>query len=164
MKLTNEEKVKIAKEHLDEGVTLHELAKKHDINVAHIKYFIALYRLHGEDVFLKREWTTIYEREFKLKAIQRYINGKESYRKIALELGFIDPGILRDWVDSYKAKGEAAIQTTRARANYLRHEDRLDKIAEKSLKERLEYLEAENEYLKKSYSLILKRSKRSKKK
>lgn len=72
MKLTNEEKVKIAKEHLDEGVTLHELAKKHDINVAHIKYFIALYRLHGEDVFLKREWTTIYEREFKLKAIQQY--------------------------------------------------------------------------------------------
>jgi len=164
MKLTNDEKVKVAKEHIVDGVTLQELSKKYDMNVSHIKYFVALYRQHGEDVFLKREWTTIYEREFKLTTIKRYLNGKESYRQIALELGFIDPGILRDWVNLYKEKGDSAIQTTRARANYLRHEDRLDKIANESLQERLRYLEAENAYLKKSYALILKRSKRRKKK
>ena len=40
----------------------------------------------------------------------------------------------------------------------------LEKKAYKSLKERLNYLEAENEYLKKLLPLILKKSKQSKKK
>ena len=43
------------------------------------------------------------------------------------------------------------------------HEDRLNKIAVDSLKDRNEYLEAENEYLKKLYSLILEKKKQSKK-
>jgi transposase-like protein len=74
----------------------------------------------------------------------------------------MDPGILRDWVNLYREKGEIAIQTTRARNNYLKHEERLDKIADKSFKDRLEYLEAENAYLKKLYALIQNRSKRTK--
>jgi hypothetical protein len=59
-------------------------------------------------------------------------------------LGLIDPGILRDWVNLYKVKREAAIQTTHGRKSYLNHEENLDQIADKSLKDRLEYLEAEN--------------------
>ncbi len=75
----------------------------------------------------------------------------------------MNPGILCDWVNLYREKGEIAIQTIRARNHYLKHEELLDKIAEKSLKDRLEYLEAENAYLKKFYALIQKRSKRTKK-
>ena len=58
----------------------------------------------------------------------------------------IDPGILRDWVNLYKAKGEAAIQAIHGRKNYLKYEERLDQIADNSLKDRLEYFEAENAY------------------
>jgi thermostable 8-oxoguanine DNA glycosylase len=63
-----------------------------------------------------------------------------------MQLGLIDPGILREWVNLYKAKGVAAIQTTHGRKSYLKHEERLDKIAYKSLKDRLEYVEADNAY------------------
>ena len=55
--------------------------------------------------------------------------------------------------------GEQAIKDTHSRSHYLIHEDRLQVEANKKLLERLEYLEAENEYLKKLYSLILERSK-----
>jgi hypothetical protein len=54
------------------------------------------------------------------------------------------------------------LKTTHARVPYLKHPERLDKIADQSLKKRLEYLEAENAYLKKLYSLIQKRSKATK--
>ena len=96
---------------------------------------------------------TLY-REQKLHAIDRVNNEHISYRQLGLQLGLIDPGILRDWVNLYKAKGEAAIQTTHGRKSYVKHEERLDQIADKSLKDRIEYLEAENSYLKKLFALI----------
>ncbi len=163
MKLSNEEKLKLVLEHLEKGVPLHELAKRYDYDVSNVKYFVGLYRMHGKDVFLNRGETTIYTREQKLNAINRVNKEHISYRQLSLQLGLIDPGILRDWVNLYREKGEAAIQNSHARKSYLKHEERLDKIADKSLKDRLEYLEAENAYLKKLYALIQQRSKRTKK-
>lgn len=163
MRLSNEEKLKLVLEHLEKGVPLHELAQRFQYDVSNVKYFVGLYRMHGKDVFLHRGETTTYTREQKLHAIDRVNKEHISYRQLGLQLGLIDPGILRDWVNLYKAKGEAVIQTTHGRKSYLKHEERLDQIADKSLKDRLEYLEAENAYLKKLYALIQKRSKRTKK-
>ncbi len=163
MKLTNQEKLKMVLEHLNEGIPLHTLADKYQYHVSNVKYFIGLYRMHGENVFLNRSENMIYTRQQKLNAIDRVNKEHISYRQLSLQLGLIDPGILRDWVNLYKTKGEAAIQTTHGRKSYLKHEERLDQIAEKSLQDRLKYLEAENAYLKKLYALIQKRSKRMKK-
>jgi transposase len=163
MKLSNEEKLKMVLEHLEQGVLLYEFAKRYNYDVSNVKYFVGLYRMHGKDVFLNRGETTTYTREQKLHAIHRVNQEHISYRQLGLQLGLIDPGILRDWMNLYREKGEAAIQTTHGRKSYLKHEDRLDKIADKSLKDRLEYLEAENAYLKKLYALMQKRSKRTKK-
>ncbi len=73
-------------------------------------------------------------------------------------MGLSDASIIRDWVRLYDKNGEKGIKDTNSRAHYLLHEYRLDKMALDSLKDRMRYLEAENEYLKKSYSLILERS------
>ena len=81
-----------------------------------------------------------------------------------MDLGLTDHTVLKDWINKYKKDGESAIQTTTGRKNYLLHEERQDKIASDELKERIKYLEAENEYLKKSCSLILERNRQSKKK
>lgn len=74
--------------------------------------------------------------------------GNESLRKIAVDLGLTDYTILKDWVNKYKKSGEDAIQTTSGRRNYLLHKERQDKTASDELKTRIQYLEAENEYLK----------------
>lgn len=163
MKYSNEEKLAIVREHVDQGVTLREINDKYELDITKIKYLAALYRKHGEDVFRKRERLK-YTREYKLTAIHRYLQGRESYYEIGADLGLINPGTLKDWVDMYRSKGEAGVRTTHGRKSYLKHEDRLDKIADDSLKKRLEYLEAENAYLKKLYSLIQKRSRREKRK
>ena len=164
MLVTKETKLKIVKMHLEEGVTLMELSEQFHIHTSNIKYYIDLFRRHGESAFLNDGNLRTYTREYKLKAIKRYMTGRESLRKIAVDLALTDYTVLRDWVNKYKKYGESAIQTTSGRKNYLLHEERQDKIASDELKERIKYLEAENEYLKKSYSLILERGRQTKKK
>ncbi|WP_298035443.1 transposase [uncultured Dysosmobacter sp.] len=110
--------------------------------------------MHGEQIFLNQEELAVYTRETKLRAIHRYLNGNESYRKIALELGLTDANILRDWVSLFKEKGEDAIQDSHRQKNYMLPEDRMNRIADAEIADRIKYLEAENDYLKKLYSLI----------
>ena len=164
MKYSQSQKLKIVKEHIVDGVPLHELETKYNFSCSSIKYQCHLYHLYGEKHFDERTEARTYTREEKLKAIKRVLETGEAVHSVALELELNDPTILRDWIAKYNNDGESAIQDTHSRSHYLVHEDRLDRIAEKSLKDRLQYLEAENEYLKKFYSLTQKRRKQSKKK
>lgn len=164
MRIDNKSKLKMVKEHVYEGITLRELVSTYKLDISTIKYLVELYRRHGEKIFLKREIVTRYDREQKLKAIRRVILNKEVQRQVALDIGLIDPSILRDWIKMYKKGGEEAIRTTYGRKSYELSKDKIKRLEDKKIKDRLEYLEAENEYLKKLYSLSLKRGKTSKKK
>ncbi len=117
-------------EHVEEGIPLKTLADKYQYHLSNIKHFVALYRRHGKGVFVDRGPHILYTREFKLNAIKRAMKEKISYRHLAFELGLIDPQSVRDWLDLYEKKGEAGIQTTHARVPYLKHPERLDKIAD----------------------------------
>ncbi len=160
MKFDKPTKIKIIKEHIEQFVSLNDLKDKYGIGIDHLKYLVALYRKHGEIIF--SDEIQKYSRETKLKAIKRVYEG-ESQRQVSIDIGLPEATILRDWLRKYKKSGEAAIKDSYSRSHYLLHEDRLNKIAVDSLKDRNEYLEAENEYLKKLYSLILEKKKQSKK-
>ena len=164
MRLSRLDKLEIAKKHVDEGIPINELAHIYKCDVARIKYSISLYKLHGEKAFLGGERQNTYTRELKLDAIKQVLSKQISARQLAIKLGLPDDKILGDWVSLYKKFGESAIKDTYSRSHYLKHEERLDYIADKSLKDRLLYLEAENEYLKKLYALTLKEKKLQKKK
>ena len=78
MLITRETKLAIVKKHLEDGVTLKELSEEYGIHSSNIKFYVALYRKHGESVFTNESGTKTYTREYKLKAIKQYINGNES--------------------------------------------------------------------------------------
>lgn len=162
MKLDQKARLRMVKERLLSGLPISETGKKYNYSHSGIKYLCELYRRHGESPFSDDE-TRVYSRKEKLKAIGRVKSG-EPIRQVALGMAMHDPTIVRDWVIKYDSGGEAAIKDTHSRSHYLLHEERLDRVAGKKPMERLEYLEAENAYLKKSYSLILKRSKQRRKK
>ena len=86
-------------------------------------------------------------------AIQQVLSGR-SLRSVSIDLGLIDPAILRDWVKKYKVEGEEAIQDTYPRANYLLKEDRLKSVVDKKIAAENERLRAEIDYLKKSQSSV----------
>lgn len=162
MKLTLQEKLKAAKEHVDDKLTLNEVSKKYKLDPARLKYYVKLYKAYGDKPFLDANHL-IYTRETKLKMIKRYLEGESAY-KLSFELGTPDRKVVGEWAALYKAKGEAAIKTTNRRKTYLLKNERERVTAHKRLVNRNNYLEAENEVLKKWYSLILQRSELSKKK
>lgn len=162
MKLTLQTKLKAARDHVDNKLTIKEVCKKYNIDPSRIKYYSSLYKLHGETPFHGAE-RLVYTRETKLRMIKRCLAGESAY-SLCLELGFTDRKVISEWVALYKAKGEKAIQTTARRKQYLLSDEREKLKAHKRLVCRNNYLEAENEVLKKWYSLILQRSELSEKK
>lgn len=156
MKLDQKTKLAMVKDHLENGLTIEETRKKYNYSKTGIKYLCQLYREYGNEAFNSK--ITTYSRETKLKIIKRVLNDKEAIRPIAIEYGLKDPTIIRDWIAKYKKGGEAAIQDTHSRHNYKLHNDKILEKEHKKLLEDLKRTKAENEYLKKLYSLILKRS------
>jgi transposase len=56
---------------------------------------------------MNKRLRTFYPAEFKVQAVQRAKAGDRSVRSLEQELG-LSPNLLRQWVQQYDAKGEAA--------------------------------------------------------
>ena len=164
MKNSRETRLKAVKEHLDDGLTIKEVSLKYNIDPGRIKFYVALYRRWGEKPFLKSlSGKQVFTREQKLEMVKRNLDGESAY-SLALELGSTDQTVVRDWTRLYLKGGENALKTTKSRKNYVLKDERAHIKAHKKILKRNEYLEAENEVLKKWYTLILQRSEQSKKK
>ena len=162
MKLTLQTKLKIAQDHVDKKMTIKEVSEKYHMDQPRVKFYSSLYKRHGEAPFKGAE-RLVYTRDKKLEMIKRCLAGESAY-SLCLELGSTDRKVISEWVSLYKEKGEEAIQTTARRKPYLLTDEREKLKAQKKLVARNNYLEAENEVLKKWYSLILQRSELSEKK
>ena len=161
MKLTLEEKLENVKRHLFDDVPIWEIKKKYGQDPSSLKYCIVLFKRYGDKAFKTKFQRKKYSRELKLKVIHQHFAEGKSFRSIALDLMLTDPRIVADWVEKYIKEGEEGIQDTYPREAYN------DKVFEKEYKKLLEDLtrtKAENEYLKKSFPQVLKRSKQSRKK
>ena len=164
MKYTLEEKLKMAKLHIEDGVPYQKISDDFNYSLTRVKYLCSLYRRHGEKPFKKNENRVTYTRELKLETIHDILTNGKSCNSKAMELMLTDPTIVKDWVRLYQEKGEEAIKDTYSREAYKHHDDKVLEKEYKKLLEDLERTKAENEYLKKSFPLALERSKRSKKK
>lgn len=156
MRLTLEEKLKMCEEHVLNKKSLSHISEDNgNYDIGNLKYLINLYKKFGKDVFLNRE-DKIYYRDTKLLAISRVLKNGESIRSVSLDLGLLDPTILGGWLKIYRAKGEAWIEDTYPRKNYVLKDERAKIIVDKKLIEENQRLRAEIEYLKKSQSLTQK--------
>ncbi|AIG24649.1 transposase [Brevibacillus laterosporus] len=88
-----------------------------------------------------------YSKDFKLKAVQLYLNGEQGYKTLTRDLGISDPSILRGWVNHYRKEGIQGLDENRGRTkNPLRGRPR---TRPESMEEEIVRLRAENEFLKK---------------
>ena len=62
MDLTLEEKLKLAKTHVDDGIPLHEMRAKYNYDLSNFKYFWILYKRYGEKAFENHGQRIIYTR------------------------------------------------------------------------------------------------------
>ena len=163
MKFDPKKWLKIVHMHLDDGVPMTTLSEKFNVDLAKVKYRVKLYLMHGEFPFSEKQESRIYTREEKLEVIKIVLSGQKSGRQIALEKAIPNPHTVHDWIIKYRKEGERAIQVSRGRKQYMLHKDRQAYLADKELKARCKHLEDENEFLKKSLALALKKDKRLRK-
>ena len=152
--------LKYVKMYVKDGIPMTKLAEKYKFSVSHLKHKVNLYQLHGETPFTDEQAKRVYTREEKLKAIKTVLSGEKSGRQMAAELGIPDSDTVNDWIHLYKTKGEDAIQNSRGRKKYMLHADRQKYLANRELTARCKHLEEENEILKKSLALAIKKDKR----
>ena len=87
MRITNNEKLKMVLEHIVDGKSLSHICERYNYrDISKLKYWINLYKQHGEKVFINRE-TGIYKRDTKLLAINRV----QKYNFLMNKLPFLTP-------------------------------------------------------------------------
>jgi len=164
MRLSLDERLKVAKLHINEDVSYAELAKTYKVDPGRVKYWVSMYQRWGEKAFKKDFQKVEFSRQLKIETIHEILSKKVSCRQKAIDLMITDPSTVSDWVKLFQKYGEEAIKDTHSREAYKKHDERVLETEYKKLLEDLERTKAENEYLKKSFPQVLERSKRSNKK
>ena len=166
-KLTREQKVEIY-EKRKLGKTTGSLAIEYGINKKNIKYLVRLIDHHGTGI-LRNNMYRYYSPEFKREVINRILINSESIHAVAIELGLSSDGIVYNWIKKYKNNGYNVIEQKRGRPSMTKPKIKSTKplsVEEEleALKKRSQYLETENEYLKKLNAVVKQRAEHEKKK
>lgn len=147
------------------GHSYKQTAKQFNLSTDSIvEQWVKLYQTHGIDGIKRRSTKAVYDTDFKLNAIKQIQNGK-SLTQLSIELNLPQPALLSNWLKSYqtfgimglepKPKGRKAVSNSNKKNKQTNSSKAQIKDNEyKQLLRRLEYLEAENAYLKKLDALI----------
>lgn len=170
MKFTIEDKLKII-ELREQGMGYSAIAKQFDVQYSTIRRMLSRYELHGLEGIKHPFKNRKYSAEFKLEVINRAYQG-ESKSSLSFEYNLPGECIIISWMKKYeelgynglegRPRGRLKIMTKEEKKNTpLTNEEREEFD---QLKKKLEYLEMENEVLKKLDALVKERLKQQGKK
>lgn len=105
----------------------------------------------GGDFFMAKKGQTFrtYSEEFKIKAVEAYLNGEGSYISLAKDLGIRNASQLKTWVRKY----QSGCPLRDSRGMYSEENPLIGRPKKKfeSIEQELEYYKAQVHYLKKRY-------------
>ena len=168
MRWTKEEKLNMVLEYKKNGFTPTVKGCSRKTMHDNIRKWVKVYELYGESSLehRSRHWTY----EDKINAVQRVLNG-ESYYEVAYSLGMSTKTQVLAWHRKYLELGWNGLKLDgRGRKRKMgnkpikpsKSKSQAEEIVK--LRKRLEYLEAENAYLKKLAALVQKRKVQEQKK
>ncbi|OOS26083.1 helix-turn-helix domain-containing protein [Moraxella pluranimalium] len=153
-------------DHYHNGLSCNQIANLFGIESSIVKNWVRLYQTHGIDGIRIRKSKTSYSPEFKHTAVLQLLAGK-SIRTLAIELNISNPSVLFQWLKAYHTHGIMGLTPKpKGRKSMTTSTNKSDKAAKKAkanqtstnehaeLLRRIQYLEAENAYLKKLDALI----------
>ena len=173
MKLTTEDKMKIV-ELKEQGLGYRIIAKKFKVRKTTIESIWYRYEVHGTEGIIHPPKKRKYSAELKLAIINRVFQG-ESKTSLAAEYNLPGAGTIVLWMKKYEELGYNGLEgkqgRPRGRLNIMAKEEKKNTPLTKNereeyneLKKKLEYLEMENEYLKKLDALVKQRLEQQRKK
>ena len=155
MKLTNEKKIELYKERQN-GKTHISLSKKYDFSESECRYLVCLIKRHGVDI-LDRDTKTYYTNEFKEMLVNKVLVENHTMHALSLEYGLKNSGILKNWVFQYKKKEYTCVSLKQGKITMPQKPKKDNNLTRlEQLEKEVEYLRAENEYLKKLDALVRK--------
>ena len=168
MRWTKEEKLKMVLEYKNNGFTPVVNGCSRETMRNRIRKWVKVYDLYGESGLehRSRHWTY----EDKTNAVQRVLDG-ESYHEVAHSLGMSSESQVMTWHRKYLELGWDGLKLDgRGKKRKMgnkpikpsKSKSQTEEIVE--LRKRLEYLEAENAYLKKLAALVQQRKAQEQKK
>lgn len=158
-KLTREQKIEIYQKRKT-GVVLQKLAVEYDVLTDNIRYLIRLLDKHGEGI-IRKDKNRYYSPKLKKEMIDKVLLDNQSVKSTAIEYGLSSDGMLFNWIKSYKENGYVIVEKTRGRSPAMIVNQSKKEYKEMTMEEkneynekRIQYLEAENEYLKKLRAVV----------
>lgn len=167
MKLKLEDKLKII-EMYEAGYSIPMIGIKFKVSKSVVERIERQYREHGIQSFKSKGKNKKYSLEFKMKIVNRVLNG-ESKTRIAAEL-CVNVGMIFSWVKKYLELGYNGLTTKQGRPSKMKNKNKQPKTVNnsdklddkdkriKELEERNAQLEMENDLLKKLRALVQRRN------
>lgn len=157
-KITREQKIEIYRKR-KLGQSAVSLSKEYAIRRSNINYLISIIDRHGEGI-LKDKKNKHYPAFLKNEMINKVLLEHQPTYSVAIEYGLSSPGMLVNWIKSYKENGYVIVEKTKERSttmtkkNTKPYEDMTAEEKVKYLEDKTIYLETENAYLKKLRAVV----------
>jgi transposase len=151
-------KTELVKEYLRGTESSRQLAEKHGICDRYLRTLIRRYQADGG---LYQQLTcNVYDASFKLACVRSVLEDKLSLREAALKFGVPADSTIMTWIRRYEQFGKAGLDpkpTGRPRTMAVPKKKKKERSSDPkiaAMEDELEYLRAENAYLKKLSALI----------
>ncbi|MEW6999793.1 helix-turn-helix domain-containing protein [Colwelliaceae bacterium BS250] len=149
-----------------EGKSSRDLAKQFSINSRLIRYWVSVYKIHGEESFLPDPHSKYAE--YKLRALKLMWTNGWSINQTSAILNLSSPSAVSRWLQRFNEDGLRGLKgkpienaSMTSRSNTTKKPD--DEMTNEELKEELAYLRAEMAVLKKYEELKQKKRPQTKK-
>lgn len=166
-KYSNEFKMQVVTEYLDDKGSYSELCSRHGIpDTKSLRQWVAAYKIFGSDGLLRSRKNRTFTYDFKLHVVELYLTTEISYQELALQVGINNPSMLCKWINDFRAVGPDALKPKRkgrtphmSKAKKSRTDQESTKVTDieelKRLQEENLKLRIENAYLKEKRRLRL---------
>lgn len=148
-------KLKVAREGAEGTLPIRALAGHYDLDPSMLHRWIETYRQHGQDSFVVTPGR--YTDRFKAMVVRRMVRDGLSVRQAMAKFGVGSPNAINAWRRQYDSGGVEALGPVRERPQMKKKPaapKRPEEMTPKELQKELEYLRAENAFLKKYDALI----------
>ena len=102
-KMTAAAKIEIVKLFLERNESKASIAKRYHIDESAVRDYITQYEEQGIEGFLNVGKNRVYSEQLKCQAVEAYMKGNGSVRKIAAQFGLRSSHQLRNWIKVYNS-------------------------------------------------------------
>lgn len=148
----------------ERGDSIRKIARDLSVDRMVIQCWVETYKFHGPAALLNPTCVT-YNESFKLKVIQHMIETTESYAVVAGRFHIPSRATIWKWMKRYMSEAEWALYLfKRERRDMMKNKPTKQITDSQKLQEEIEYLRAENAYLKKLHALVQEKERSKQKK